>query len=458
MSQVHNFSFGAFEWFIGVVEDRDDPKKLGRCRVRAFGYYDGEIPVEDLPWAMVLQSTDSAAKAGVGSAPVGFQVGTHVVGFFADGKNAQTPIIMGSLAGAPEGEPDTNRLTRGEELEQTVVQEKKDSAITSEAAGGIQSGLSAAASLQNKIGAQMSSVKSSMSSVKDSFAAIGDASIMTDLNSISQLVTQIATAPAMAKSLQSQLEGQIASVRGRVDMLKNMDPEAYVKGLAGMQTRDVESSIRALQNLDFDSVLGSLQSIPMAISQVGRLTDSIKAMGDIGNIVSSIKGLSRAIPNIGSITALGRTISLANVWSEPPTPAAPQYPLNKIMETEGGHIQEFDSTPGAERYHQYHPAGTFTEVHPDGTTVDKVVKDNYRVVMGDDYLHVEGNVKVNILGNATVVVNGDATTTVAGNKTDVIKGDYSVAVGGNYSLASGGAINESANAQFAVKALRVDLN
>ncbi len=37
MSQVHNFSFGSFEWFVGVVEDRNDPEKLGRLRVRAFG-------------------------------------------------------------------------------------------------------------------------------------------------------------------------------------------------------------------------------------------------------------------------------------------------------------------------------------------------------------------------------------------------------------------------------------
>lgn len=36
--------------FIGVVEDNQDPKKLGRCKCRVLNIFD-EIPVEDIPWA-----------------------------------------------------------------------------------------------------------------------------------------------------------------------------------------------------------------------------------------------------------------------------------------------------------------------------------------------------------------------------------------------------------------------
>ena len=36
--------------YIGVVEDNEDPKKLGRCRVRVLDIFD-EIPIEDIPWA-----------------------------------------------------------------------------------------------------------------------------------------------------------------------------------------------------------------------------------------------------------------------------------------------------------------------------------------------------------------------------------------------------------------------
>lgn len=36
--------------FVGVIEDNNDPKKLGRCRIRVLNVFD-EIPVEDIPWA-----------------------------------------------------------------------------------------------------------------------------------------------------------------------------------------------------------------------------------------------------------------------------------------------------------------------------------------------------------------------------------------------------------------------
>lgn len=36
--------------YIGTVEDNDDPKKLGRVRIRVMDIFDN-IPVEDIPWA-----------------------------------------------------------------------------------------------------------------------------------------------------------------------------------------------------------------------------------------------------------------------------------------------------------------------------------------------------------------------------------------------------------------------
>ena len=48
-----------FVWGIGVVEDRFDPQKLGRVRVRWLGYHTedkAKILTKDLPWAQVMQS------------------------------------------------------------------------------------------------------------------------------------------------------------------------------------------------------------------------------------------------------------------------------------------------------------------------------------------------------------------------------------------------------------------
>ena len=93
-----------FQWFVGVVEDRQDPQKVGRVRVRCLGYHtpdNVQLPTADLPWAHPMNPITSATISGVGQTPLGPVEGTWVVGFFQDGGEAQSPIIMGTLPGVP---------------------------------------------------------------------------------------------------------------------------------------------------------------------------------------------------------------------------------------------------------------------------------------------------------------------------------------------------------------------
>ena len=97
-----------FCWWHGVVEDVADPLKLGRCRVRVFGYHSEdlvELPVADLPWAYPMQPITSAALSGIGTSPTGLLVGSHVFGFFRDGEEAQDPVMIGSFGGIPLDSP-----------------------------------------------------------------------------------------------------------------------------------------------------------------------------------------------------------------------------------------------------------------------------------------------------------------------------------------------------------------
>lgn len=99
-----------FFWFIGVVEDRKDPLKLGRVRVRCFGWHTDNkslIPTEALPWAIVAQSTASAAMDGIGETG-GLVEGSWVVGFFIDGVEAQEPMVMFSFPGLQLSARNTN--------------------------------------------------------------------------------------------------------------------------------------------------------------------------------------------------------------------------------------------------------------------------------------------------------------------------------------------------------------
>jgi len=103
--KVKNSYFGMnLIWFFGVVEDRKDPLKLGRVRVRCYTWHTDDkkkIPTEALPWAQCVQPVTSAATSGIGRSPTGLVEGSWVFGFFMDDEDAQKPMVLGSLAGIP---------------------------------------------------------------------------------------------------------------------------------------------------------------------------------------------------------------------------------------------------------------------------------------------------------------------------------------------------------------------
>ena len=121
-----------FLWFVGVVEDRQDPQYTGRVRVRALGHHTSNnqlLPTADLPWAQVVLPITSSGISGLGQTPLGLVEGSWVFGYFRDGERRQEPLVLGSLPGKPaelagaggfydpnsiypkyKEEPDVNRL------------------------------------------------------------------------------------------------------------------------------------------------------------------------------------------------------------------------------------------------------------------------------------------------------------------------------------------------------------
>ena len=95
-----------FSWFIGVVEDRADPWRAGRVRVRCLGYHSedvNDIPTAELPWATPMMPVTAGANSGIGVLPHFLIEGTWVVGFFRDPAK-QEPVIMGALPGVNTSE------------------------------------------------------------------------------------------------------------------------------------------------------------------------------------------------------------------------------------------------------------------------------------------------------------------------------------------------------------------
>ena len=93
-----------FFWWVGEVEDNEDPMEIGRVRVRVLGYYTNvrggttaDLPTKELPWAVVMQHTCQPGNDKQGESSGQLQPGAIVMGFFMDGESAQMPIVIGVM-------------------------------------------------------------------------------------------------------------------------------------------------------------------------------------------------------------------------------------------------------------------------------------------------------------------------------------------------------------------------
>jgi hypothetical protein len=102
----------------------------------------------------------------------------------------------------------------------------------------------------------------------------------------------------------------------------------------------------------------------------------------------------------------GRTESIekadGSIWNEPEQSYAAEYPFNKVSESESGHVHEIDDTPNHERLHTYHKAGTFSEIHPDGSKVLKIVGKSYTLILDDNNIYITGDDSETITGDKLI--------------------------------------------------------
>jgi len=111
-TQSNFMGLDGFIWFVGVVEDRNDPDQLGRVRVRCLGFHTDNLtalPTADLPWAHVMHPVTDPSMHGMGNSPSFLIEGSWVVGFFRDSKEKQQPLIIGTLPGVPKSVADPTK-------------------------------------------------------------------------------------------------------------------------------------------------------------------------------------------------------------------------------------------------------------------------------------------------------------------------------------------------------------
>jgi len=132
-------------FFIGVVENNNDPQLEGRVKVRAFSVHgtNEQVPTTELPWAIC-----AAGNYDPNNPPP--PLNSFVYGMFIDGRAAQQPLVLGLIpsqnatridprkgwgvipgedgdlqarGATPRdfGQPQNSRLMRGENIEETYV-------------------------------------------------------------------------------------------------------------------------------------------------------------------------------------------------------------------------------------------------------------------------------------------------------------------------------------------------
>lgn len=237
--------------------------------------------------------------------------------------------------------------------------------------------------------------------------------------------------------------------RSRQMALENMAFQMGVGGLAkfrsmlgNMLVKDYKAAFENARNsLWFQQTKGRASRVTMII-----LTGNMESYGIMAPKEGRMRMAAYAEPRETDPADPWTPEDTRILFKEPESSYKGEYPYVQTMQTEGGHIQEFDNTPGQERYRLIHPTGSYEEVAPDGRKTSKTVADGYYMTQGDSSTYVGGNNKVNIGGdetyynmanvrrqtdgNESIHIRGNETKTVEGNGTLLVKGNVKIVIMG----------------------------
>ena len=341
---MNNYHIGqdGFVWFTGVVEDRDDPEKLGRVRVRAVGYHTDnldEIPTKDLPWSWVLNTVHTSMN-GLGHTPPFLVEGTWVVGFFRDPPLLQEQIIFGTLPGIPSETPTHEKGFNDPRNEESTQSEEAYK-------------------------------------YKPDYGPYPIRTSDSDVNRLAKNDSE------------------------------NIHPEIEERDTSFTENVPIANGEKILGDSD--------ATVDTASVHIGRIATNIDLTA------TQWKEPITTDISIRGALASGRNPETKEDRVAPYNRRNTEYPYNHVLETESGHIQEFDDTPFAERIYEKHRSGTFYEIDADGNKVTRVVGQNYEIVAGNEFVNIKGDVNLTIDSNCKTYIKGDWNIQVDGNKTEVVK-------------------------------------
>jgi hypothetical protein len=335
-----------FKWFIGVVEDRNDPQKVGRLRVRCLGIHTSDknkIASADLPWASVALPITSSGISGLGQSPTGIVEGTWVWGYFRDGDYLmQELVVCGTLPGRPAELGDTSkgfydpnsRLNNKGQATGVSIYPKNinESDVNRLAVNDVEK---EAVSLTTRKRTRITGIPIAS---------------FDGLNNIEQL--------SAIDAIQAQAVGLIdPDYRGL---------ERYTAGGSDTSARLLNNDADAIEALlygtGFTNEEDAFRSLLIRKYNITRDTD-------INALVTSIRNRIRGV--------IANEQTDAERWNQPAIAYNAVYPYNHVFESESGHIKEYDDSAGNERIHERHISGTSTEMTANGDRIDIITNDHY---------------------------------------------------------------------------------
>lgn len=451
------------------------------------------IPVEELPWMMPIQDIRSAAISGVGFSPTGITRGSFVIGYWRD-KWHQDGVILGTFAGEYREKPDTqkgfcdpfgeypryvgndvNVLARGgaegRGSSSVIIRDANSSLAVNPDDRPLDEipednrpdtgGFTIETMLKQDEGIR---TKWYIDSEGYPTIGIGHLLIMEKTRDTAKINAAISKAVGRevtngtitAEEVSTLFAQDLAKVRQGISNISNVR-EVYVTlnrprqmaienmcfqmGVGGVAK--FTNALAAMKRQDWQTAYNELRNSTWANQTPGR-SSRVSKIVLTGNLESY--GVQVPDPEGRSLSAAYNAVVLAAsnpedpfvpgdtrvMFEEPKSAYNAEYPYNMVFESRSGHIQEFDDTPGFERYNRVHPAGSYEEIRPDGTRVVKIVGDDYQIVMQGRKLNVKGNLQVVIEGDAFIYNMGNVQQTVDGNVTEFVRGNVNQTVEGEY--------------------------
>ena len=329
-----------FTWFVGCVEDRNDPERLGRVRVRCLGYHTEDktkIPTEDLPWASVMMPVTTPSMNGLGETPSFLTPGSWVIGFFTDAQTMQEPVVMGTLPGRNAvdrdkskgfndptneyvsdfgpyplrlNEPDVSRLAVPSLIHGN--REVRDGAYTKDVPIALASGLGLAGTLFSIGGTALGlGVGAFQNATSGGFLSNFGVSDVTGSNVLADGITETATRSVGALDMPHAIFGptNVLSTVGAPDFLQ----AGAIGRVAQGSTSLVDKLGAAFQNLSFKGFANIVPRTFSSIDSASKVAVTAQAVGKLSSGNLSPGGVVAALAS----TPIGSEI--INTVAEPVT-------------------------------------------------------------------------------------------------------------------------------------------